>query len=145
MSEIIEKRDVKVKICDFCNKEVSSLSKCVICKRDMCNADFGRKHAAHLLEVYSFKLENKVCSAHICKECADRKTDLTIGQLLDCILGEAPVSTIDVVVHSGIPWLLESVMRLGFVDPKEVARVSAEARLGQSVVSVLLEKKLITP
>lgn len=94
MSVRIEKRDVKVKICDFDGREVGDLSKCVICKRDMCNAGTG-KHTSHSLEVYSFKLENKICSAYVCKECAGKKTDLTIGQFLDDMFGESPVPTID--------------------------------------------------
>ena len=144
MSEIIEKRDVKVKICAFCNKEGGSLYKCLICRRDMCNAGIGQKHTAYSLEVYSFKLEKRLCSAHICKECADRKTDLTIGQLLDGMFGESPVPTISKPENHKDDYLLEILENLSFITSKQIAEARQVAKPEQSVVSVLVEKELIT-
>jgi hypothetical protein len=142
MSVIIEKRDVNVNICDLCHQEVGSLSKCVICKRDMCNAGTS-KHTSHTLDVYSFKLENNICSAHVCNECAEKKTDLTIGQLLDGMFAESPVSTIN-GAKDKFDYLLELAINLGFVTVEQAAQADDAAGPEQSVIDVLLKRKLIT-
>jgi len=138
-----EDRPVKVKICDFCGEEVDGLSKCFICKRDMCNAGLD-KHASHTLGVYSFGLQNTICSAYVCKECAEKKIDLTIGQMLDGMFGESPVPTINVVKGVGEDWLSEQLIELGFVTREQVAQVVAHTDFGTSVVDELLKRKLVT-
>lgn len=140
----IEDRPVKVKICDFCGEEVGNLSKCVICKRDMCNAGTG-KHSSYSLGIYRYADANRICSGHICKECAGKKTDLPIGELLDGMFGDSPVPTINIVKDGGEDWLSESLIVLGFVTREQVAEVRVDMKPEQSVVHVLLEKKLITP
>ncbi len=86
MATRTEQRPVEVKICDFCNKEVPCVSKCVVCQRDMCGDGGCHAHAAYSLEIYRYENEKRICSAHVCKECAQKRTNLTIGALLDGIL-----------------------------------------------------------
>lgn len=139
-----EDRPVKVKICDFCGEEVDGLSKCFICKRDMCNAGLD-KHASHTLGVYSFGLQNTICSAYVCKECAEKKIDLTIGQMLDGMFGESPVPTINVVKGVGEDWLSEQLIALGIVTEEQVAQiVVAGLNPGTRVVDELLKRNVIT-
>ena len=144
MAVKIEKRDVPVKTCDFCHEEVRNLDKCVICKRDMCNAGVG-KHSSHSLEVYSYKSQNKICSAYVCTDCAEKKTDLTIGQLLDGMFGESPVPTITNIPNprKKFDWLLESMVTLGIITIEQLGQACAEAKQG-SAIDVLLEKGIIT-
>ena len=144
------KKDVPVNICDFCNDEVSALMKCVICKRDMCNAGMG-KHTSHTLEVHSYKFGSSIPSAHICKECAEKRTSLTIGQLLDAMFGDSPVPTIGDIgsavseVKSKDDCLLDILMELGFVDVDVVALARADAKAANmDVVDFLVANKVIT-
>ena len=86
-------RPVEVKICDFCKSEVSSLTKCVICKRDMCFLDGGCAHTSYKIgEVYRYADGERIIG-YVCKECAEKRTSLTIGELLDGVLSDKPVPT----------------------------------------------------
>ena len=143
MSEIIENSSTDVVYCDFCGNETKHGSKCIICKRDMCMGmyDDGEKHAAYNLEIYRYQDSNRIVG-HVCKECAAKKSDLTIGQLLDGMFGESPVPTI--ASPSKLDWPLELMVTLGFVTAEQVSEACATVKSGQSVMDALLEKKLIT-
>ena len=86
-----ENRPVDVKICDMCGEEVSHLSKCIVCKKDMCNGKMGKKHTAFSLEIYRYADAERICSGLVCHECSVKKTELTIGELLNGMLSKAPV------------------------------------------------------
>lgn len=142
MSEKMLDRPTKVVFCDLCGQEAKSHSKCAICKRDMCMGDV-KKHVAYALEIYRYVDGNRNVSAYICKECAAKKTDLTIGQLLDDMFGESSLQTIGKTGQDDS--LLQLAITLGFVTAKQVT----EAAIGgmkdeQSLSNLLLEKKLIT-
>ncbi|MBI4088656.1 hypothetical protein HY415_01015 [Candidatus Kaiserbacteria bacterium] len=71
-----------VMYCDLCGKEAQHLSKCAVCKREMCSEDGMKFHAAYALELYRYDDANRL-NIHVCKTCADMKVNLTICQLLD--------------------------------------------------------------
>jgi len=80
--ERIEKREVKVKYCDFCGKETEHVSRCGICGKDMCDT---AKHAAYSLEIYRYEgdLLPALFGSHICVECAKENS---IGLILDTMI-----------------------------------------------------------
>ena len=88
--EIKETRVVAVKYCDFCGKETQHLSKCAVCKKEMCSEDGMKAHAAYSLELYRYGDANRL-NIHVCKTCGDMNIIITISQLLDGMMKETPV------------------------------------------------------
>ena len=89
--ERTETRPVAVKYCDFCGKESKYTSKCAVCKREMCTEGGGTAHAAYDLDLYRYSDDQRIYSAHVCKECSPRPPLLTIQALLDGMLEQAPI------------------------------------------------------
>ena len=85
-----EMREVEVQSCDVCQTEVTHLTQCAICKRDLCSGDGGSKHFAWSVEIFRYRDSNRG-NLHTCKDCNERKTSLSIGELLDAMLGREPI------------------------------------------------------
>ena len=81
----IENRDVEVKYCDFCGEETQHLDRCAICKREMCNKDGGAAHSVFSIEVYRYEDGRRLAGnrSQICNDCADKKFDGTIRDLIN--------------------------------------------------------------
>jgi len=98
-----ESRLVTVKFCDFCGNESTHLKKCAICKKDMCGENGNAKHCAYSVQdIYRYNDAARNVDRGICKECAGKKTNLTIGQLLDAMMGKSPVPTIYPLIADGV-------------------------------------------
>lgn len=85
--EKTELRKVKIRYCDFCGVEAESLGQCIICLKEMCNLDLGCGHSSHSVTVYNYPRKEKGINVRVCMECADKKTDCTLGTLLERMLG----------------------------------------------------------
>ena len=138
-----ENRPVDVKYCDICQEETGHLSKCLVCKRDICATDGGKKHSAYSLDIYRYRDGSRISSGLICKECAEKSTNMSICRLLDGMLSDSPVPTVGDSPHKD-DYLLDAMTDLHFVNAEQVAIARTQAKHGQSVVSVLLEKNQIT-
>ena len=87
-----EKRDVEVEICDFCGEETKHLSRCVICKREMCSKGGGKVHAAFSVKIYKYDNDGRLEHSHICRDCSAKELHgITIQALLDGMMGKDPV------------------------------------------------------
>jgi hypothetical protein len=85
-----EQREVVVKYCDLCAKEAQHFNKCAICKKEMCNEDGGKKHAAYHIELFRYS-DGQRLIAHVCGICAERHVNLAVWQLLNGMMGDEPV------------------------------------------------------
>jgi hypothetical protein len=141
-----ENRTVEVKICDLCGEETQYISKCAACKRDMCNEKGNTKHCAYSLEIYRYSDGERTNSTTggICKECIGKKTDLTLKQLFDALMSDKPVPTLPDEKHER-DWLSEILVDLNFVTAKQIIGAFEDAKPGQNITDVLLEKKHVTP
>jgi len=81
----MEMRKVEVIRCDFCKEETTSVIKCAVCKREGCHKDGGAAHFAYSLELYRYGDGKRLAGfgSHVCKECAEKKPDLTIKAFFD--------------------------------------------------------------
>ena len=95
MSRTKEMREVEVRYCDFCKKEVpeSHLSRCVICGREMCNEGGGAEHTAYSLDIFRYEDRARANNARtkICKDCANKPVltadpDTTVKEFLDNLI-----------------------------------------------------------
>ena len=88
-----EKRDVEVKLCDYCRDETEHLDRCAVCKREMCLKDGGVAHSAFSVELYKYGTGQRLkgYGSLVCRDCAEKKFDGTIGELLDGMMTEKPV------------------------------------------------------
>ena len=86
-----ETRIIAVKYCDFCGKEKQHLSRCVVCKKEMCNENGGKAHAVYGIELYRYSDGQRLISSPICTTCGDMNIIITISQLLDGMMKETPV------------------------------------------------------
>ena len=87
-----ENRLVDVKYCDYCGEETGHLSACALCKKEMCPADGGGRHAAYSMDVYRYGDGKRLVSSHVCRECSGTVLiGLTIKELFDGMLGKVPV------------------------------------------------------
>jgi len=88
-----EKRDVEIKYCDFCGEETEHFDKCAVCKREMCNKDGGAAHSAFSIKVYRYsdRYHLEGYGSKICKNCADKKPDGTIRNLINGMMSKDPV------------------------------------------------------
>ncbi len=67
--KILEKRDVEIKYCDECGKEIDHAEKCRVCGRDLC----PNKCTAFSVEIYQYAEEysdSKRFRGFVCKQCA---------------------------------------------------------------------------
>ena len=89
----MEERKVEVLYCDDCGKETKQLEECAICKREMCTKDGGAVHFAFSTELYRFDDGQRLrgYGSYICHDCAGKKFDVTIGELLNGMMTEKPV------------------------------------------------------
>jgi len=86
-----ENRAVVVKYCDFCGKESKSLSKCAVCKKEMCSEGGGKTHAAYSVEIYRYSDAQRIVSTRVCKKCSVGTFDLSIGAFFDEMMRHTPV------------------------------------------------------
>jgi hypothetical protein len=94
--EKIEMRNVKVKYCDYCDKETESLDKCAICKREMCTEPGGAAHSAFSVELYQYLSGKRLAGygSRICEDCASKKFGGTIQELLSGMMNDQPLTLI---------------------------------------------------
>ncbi len=90
----MENREVEVKYCDFCGEETQYLSRCAICKREMCNKDAGAFHSAFSVEIYRYEDGHRLVGdgSKICNNCAEKKFDGTIRDFINGMIDKDPVS-----------------------------------------------------
>ena len=86
----IEKRDVEVKYCDLCGEETDHLDRCAICKREICVKNGVAAHFAFGVEVYRYGDGQRLAGygSNICNDCAGKKFDGTIRDLIDGMIGK---------------------------------------------------------
>ena len=92
-----EKRDVEIKVCDFCGEETEHLGRCAVCKREMCGEDGMRAHNYCGTELFRYSDGKRLAGygARICQECSQKKFTGTIKQFFDGMMSESPVETLD--------------------------------------------------
>lgn len=84
-------REVEIVECDFCGTEDKNCSRCALCGKYACTKDRSREHIAFAVDVYDYRTGNRIGDAHVCKQCAKTKPDLTIGEILGKILGKEKI------------------------------------------------------
>lgn len=98
MAEKNVTREITVKICDFCGDEVKNLSTCAICKREMCDKDGGKAHAAfNLTDVYRYSDGRRlsIVASKVCDDCAKKRFGGTLEQFFSGMMDESPVPTVE--------------------------------------------------
>jgi len=88
--ERTESREVVVKYCDFCGEESKNLTKCAICKKEMCNKDGMKAHADFSIELYRYSDDARLVSGHICKDCGKKEIPATVQELMNEMIGFTP-------------------------------------------------------
>lgn len=83
-------RVVAVKYCDFCAEESEHLSKCAICKKEMCSKEGMKAHTAYSVDIYRYADGARLIS-HVCKGCSATVFKFAIQALFNDMMGEAPV------------------------------------------------------
>lgn len=76
-----EKREARVKRCDFCGEETKKVKKCVLCGKEGCGKGEYREHFAFILQISRYNAEDMEREVYICRdcECVQRIEEVTNG------------------------------------------------------------------